>query len=221
MRTEAPARRSARSPLVPLAALLAAVLLPGCGSSANLYNMWADPTYQAGPMANVFVIAMKQDAVARRLWEDALAGELRTHGVTATPSHALFPEALPDTLAVTEAVRREGYDGVLVVRALPSSVAEQYVPGYISREPVTRYNPWTNRYYTFYADVHHPGYTETAQVVRHEMHLWTTTEGGRLVWAGTGAVIDPVEQGAVRGEVSRLLIPELTKNGLIPPKRGS
>lgn len=203
-----------------LLALAAAAPL-GCGSSAGLSNMWVDPTYQAGPMTNVLIITMKRNPVPRRLWEDALAGELRSHSVTATPSHALFPNAVPDTQAVIEAVRRDGYDGVLVVRGLPATVAERYVPGYTTREPVTRYNPWTNRYYTFWAEVHHPGYTETERVVRHEVHLWTTRDGGRLVWAGTGEVLDPHERGAVREEIVKLIIPELTAKGLLPPKSKS
>jgi hypothetical protein len=213
--------RSARPVRGLFGALLVVLAAAGCGSSSNLYNMWTDPTYQAGPMKNILIVTMKQNPVARRHWEDALAGELRARSVTATPSHALFPNAIPDTQAVVQAVRRDGYDGVLVIRALPPSLAETYVPGYTTREPVTRYNPWTNRYYTFWTEVHHPGYTETERVVRHEIHLWTTTEGGRLVWAGTGAVLDPRERGAVRQEIVDLILPELTRNGLIPPRSAS
>ncbi len=182
-----------------------AAMLSGCASSSNLVNMWRDPAFKSDPMREVLVIAIKKDATNRRLWEDGLVAELGRYGVNTTPSYRPFPNAVPDTAQVVEAVRRDGYDGVLVARRLDTETYTNYVPGYTTAEPITRYNPWTNTYYTYYRQVYHAGYTDVGKVARHEVNVWTTREGGRLVWAGTSEILDPSTAQAVRNEIARML----------------
>ncbi len=89
----------------------------------------------------------------------------------------------------------------------------------MTTEPVTSYNYyWPYGYHTYYREVYQPGYTEVQDVARHEIHLWTTTEGGRIVWAGTGQVLDPGSVDDVSREITELVIPELEKQNLIPEK---
>ena len=195
------------------------VTLIGCGAPISLVNMWKDPGYTAGPMRNLMVIAIKKDPIMRRLWEDQLAAEMAPRGVTVTPSYRLFPDALPDTLQVIETVRAQKFDGVLTVRNLGTTTVTNYVPGYVTTEPVTAYSyTWPYGYHSYYREVYQPGYTEVQDVARHEIHLWTTTEGGRIVWAGTGQVIDPSSIDDVHEEIAELVIPELEKQNLIPKK---
>src|SRR5258708_5676063 len=84
--------------------------LSGCGSAGTLSNMWRDPSFESAPMKKVFIIAVRKDPVRRRLWEDGFVTELGKHGVTATPSYKLFPDALPDTAQSIEAIRTNGFD---------------------------------------------------------------------------------------------------------------
>lgn len=190
----------------------------GCGGSSTLIDTWRDPTYQLGPSKKMLIIAIKNDALRRRIWEDGFAEGLSRHGVAVTPSYRIFPDTLPDTAQVIEAVQRDGYDGVLVAHRAETDTVNYVVPGYTTTEPVTTYNRWSNLYETHYRRVRHPDYIETETVVRHEVNFWSTKDGGRLIWAGTGEVIDPASSQAVNHEITKRILPELERQGLIPPK---
>jgi hypothetical protein len=169
-------------------------------------------------MTNILVIAVKKNAVNRRIWEDGLVAELSAHSVASTPSYRLFPNAIPDTQQVVAAVREKNCDGVLVVRRLSSETATYDRPGYVRSVPVTRYDRLKQTYYTIYREVYEPGFSDTLRIMRHEINLWSTKESGQLVWAGTGETLDPSSREAVRNEITDLIIPELARQGIIPTK---
>ena len=208
-------RRWAQAILVAQAALS----LSGCGASSSLVNMWRDPTFSQTPMTKVFVIAVKRDPAQRRIWEDGFVGELAKRGVTAAPSYRFFSNELPDTQQVTDVVQREGFDGVLVTHRLPTATNSYYVPGYVSTMPRTRYDPWSGTYYTYYRRVYEPGYTETERIVRYQTDVWSTGEGGKMVWTGTSESIDPSSGQDVNREISALIVPELARAGILPRKK--
>jgi hypothetical protein len=128
--------RSTRSALFAgLALLVGPALFGGCAGS-QMTNMWKDPSYTDGPIRNVLAIAVRQDPVRRRIWEDDFVAELREHGVNGSPSYTTFADAVPDTLQVIEAVRAGGYDAVAISARLPNVTEETYVAGYSKLEPV-------------------------------------------------------------------------------------
>lgn len=203
-----------------LMAVLSVVLMAfsGCASS-GLVNMWRDPSFQAPPMGNMLVIAVKKNPVQRRMWEDGFTVELEKCGVVATPSYRLFPDALPDTQTVVTVVQDSGYDGVLVTTKLPTERNVLYVPGYSTVEPVLRPRGWRGAYYTYYRRVYYPGYTETETVVRYQTDVWTTQEDGHLIWSGTSESLNPTSGRAVNREITKLIVPELQKQGIVPAKK--
>ena len=201
-----------------LFACMAVSLLAGC-VPGTLSNMWRDPYFQSGPMKNMLIIAVRKDPVHRRIWEDGFVAELSKHGVIATPSYRLFPDALPDTAQCDAAVDANGYDGILVTRRLRPDTLTTYVPGYTKKEPVTQYNPWRKTYYTYYQEVQVPGYTETEKAARHVVNVWTTKDGGGLVWAGTGRVVESGSGSSVNDEIAELIVPELERQGIIPKEK--
>ncbi len=189
----------------------------GCVSS-QLTNTWRDPSFTDLPLTNILVIAAKKNAVSRRIWEDGLVAELSAHKVACTPSYRLFPNAIPDTQEVVAAVGEKRFDGVLVVRRLPSDIATYDRPAYVHSVAVTRYDRMKQAYYTIYREVTEPASSDTLKIMRHEINLWSTKENGQLVWAGTGETLDPTSREEVRGEITGLIIPELARQGLIPTK---
>jgi hypothetical protein len=193
-------------------------LLAGC-APGTLSNMWRDPSFQSGPMKNMLIVAVRKDPVRRRIWEDGFVAELTKHGVAATPSYRLFPNALPDSAQYDAAVEANGYDGILVTRRLHPDTLATYVPGYTKKELVTRYNPWRKAYHSYYQEVQVPGYTETDVAARHEVNVWTTKGDGGMVWAGTGRVVEPSAGSSVNGEIAELIVPELEDQGIIPKER--
>jgi hypothetical protein len=205
------------SMLSTLACTLAS-LLAGC-APGTLSNMWRDPSFQSGPMKKVFVIAIRKDPVRRRLWEDGFVAELSKHGVVATPSYQLFPDALPDSAQCGAAVEANNFDGILVTRRLRPDTVSTYIEGYTKTEPVTAYDPWKKTYYTYYREVQVPGYAETEKAERDVVNVWTTRAGGRLVWSGTGRVVESGSGSSVNNEIAGLIVPELERQGIIPEER--
>ena len=206
--------------IVSIAALLAAsspAWLSGCAST-GLVDVWRDPEGAAAPLENVLVVTMKRDDARRRLMEDAFVAALGKRGVRATPSYRLFAGDIPDTNQIDEAVRSNGFDGVISVSRLGTRTTENVVPGYTTTEARLRYNRWARRYQTYYVDVHHPGYVDTDRVVRHRVDVWSTAEGGRLLWTAEGQSIDPGSATDVSREVSGSVIPDLVKSGIIPKR---
>jgi hypothetical protein len=181
-------------------------------------DVWKDQSFNSGPLRNVLVVGVRKDPVRRRLWEDAFARELKARGVTAMPSYQLFSDAPPDTQDVIEAVRKNGYDAVLSSVRLPNQTQSTYVPGTITRESVTEQD-WLGRFHTYWRDVQDPGHTETDEVRLIQTDIWTTSGGGHLIWSGTLRTLESVTSNAVGKAVTRKIMPDLEKQGLVPPER--
>jgi hypothetical protein len=195
-------------------AFLVLLLLTGCASQIAMTDVWKDQSFTSGPLRNVLVVAVRKDPVRRRLWEDAFAQELRLRGVTATPSYQLFPDAPPDTQDVIEAVRRNGHDAVLSSVRLPNETRATYVPGIMRRQPVTVVD-YLGRFHTYLEDVQDPGHTEIDEVRLIQTDIWTTSDGGRLIWSGTLRTLESVNRNAVDTAVSKDIMPELEKQRLV------
>jgi hypothetical protein len=195
-------------------AAMGIVALSGC-TSTSLVNMWRDPTYPRQPLTSTLVVALRRDATTRRNWEDEFVASLKSHGITATPSYAVFPDAPPDTAALSAAVRGRGFDAVLVTHALGSTTETHYVPGYVSAEPTTYLSPWTGHYYTYYSQVYSPGYLEADRVVRYETEVWMVRGTGRLVWSGTTETLNPASSQQVNQEIADVIVPALAKSGVV------
>jgi len=193
--------------------VVAMVALAAC-TTTSLVNMWKDPNGPREPLNRVLVVTLRKSPATRRLWEDGFVASLKRHGVNATPSYQLFPGAAPDTVALADAVRSRGFDGLLLAHEVSASNETRYVPGYLSAEPVTYLSPWTGHYYAFYARVYAPGYLETDRVVRYETEVYDAREGGRLVWSGTTESVNPASAEAVNKEIAHAVVPELVKSGV-------
>lgn len=88
------------------------------GVSSSLVELWHDPSFQPPPLGKMLVIAARKDASKRHACEDAFAGRLAKHGVAATSSYSLFPDAPPDTNQVKATMQANGFDGILVISRL-------------------------------------------------------------------------------------------------------
>jgi len=195
-----------------LTSTVLATTLSGCAATQT-GNMWRDSTFETAGFKNMLVIAMRKDATRRRMWEDNFAMGLAAYGVKVQMSYRLWPSALPDTAAVIEAVRRDGYDGVLV--SLRDVVkAEEWVPGYTKREAVTTQS-WSGAYYTYWTDVEVPDRTETTTVHDYKTHLWTTADPARMVWSGTVQTTEAINENVIRALVEKNILSEMEKAKLI------
>lgn len=201
-----------------LSVVCALVLLSSGCSSSRLTDEWRDPSFRDAPMRNILIVCMKKNSVRRRLWEDGLVAELSDHGVVSMPSYRLFGDALPDTDQIDDAIREKDYDGVLIVTRLQTQTTSRYIPGDVRTVPATRFDRLSRSYYTVYRQVQDSGYVETDKLVRHEIDVWTTAGGGRMIWSGTGEILDPGSGQDIRTEITGLIVPELARQGIISDK---
>ena len=191
----------------------AIVLLSGC-SSSELVDIWSNSAFQSPPLNTLLVISVGKNLAHRRIWEDAFGSELAKHKVTATPSYRLFPDALPDTDQVVQIVRTKGFDGVLVIRWLPSEMIPQYSQGYGEYEQHVRYDLSTERFITYYA-----GYMDSQKVDVRAIDVWATKNEGQLIWSATSKTAEPNSISEVRPDIVDLVISELTNRHFIASGR--
>ena len=201
-----------------LLASVAAALLGGCAAS-QMGNMWRDRTFKTDGFKNVLVIAVRTDAVRRRMWEDGFASALAEYGVHAQRSYEIWLDALPDTQSVRDTVKARGYDGVLVNKRPPDTAQLNWVQGYSRRESVTKYDPQSGAAYTTWQDVMIPATMDTIAVSNFETHMWAAMGNGRLVWSGMSQTTDAVNMQLIQYQTENIILPEIAKAGLLPKKK--
>jgi len=188
--------------------------MDGCTSS-ELVDVWSDSSFQSPPMNKILVISVGKSSVKRRIWEDAFSVELAKHAVEATPSYRLFPDAVPDTAQVIQIMKSDGFDGILVNRWLPSETKTQYLQGYVTKEQDMRYDRRSEKFVTYYRDVEHAGYIDSQKVDMRAIDVWATGNDGQMIWSATSKTPEPNSVEAARLEIIKLVMAELTKQGII------
>lgn len=198
-------------------AAVGVVIIVGCGST-QLVNLWRDPSYTSAPLNRIMVVAMRKDPIRRRMWEDAFVAALgkQQTGNLVAASYQLFPNEVPDTSALQESSREQGFDGILVVARVGRGILTNEIPGYTTAEPVTQYKRRWNTYVTRYDSVYHPGYTDTSTVVSVRTDLLLAREDGRLVWSATSKSVDPASAEEFRNAVADKVAGQLRKSRLVP-----
>ncbi len=193
-------------------------VMVGC-SSSELVDVWSDSSFQPPSLNRMLIISVAKNAVQRRIWEDAFSVELEKHDVAATPSYRLFPDSVPDTNQVIHIVRSESFDGVLITRWLPSETKTQYLQGYVTKEEDMRYDRRTERFVTYYRDLEHAGHLDSQKVDIRGIDVWATKNDGQLVWSATSKTPEPNSVQEVRPEIVKLVMSELTHQGIIASER--
>jgi hypothetical protein len=189
-------------------------LMCGCASS-TLVDKWHDPSFKAPPLSKMLVIAVRKEATKRRIWEDAFTGELVKHGVAATSSYSLFPDAPPDTNQVIATAQANGFDGILVILRLPTETNTHYVQGYITVEQNVNSLSYWQRYGSYYREIEHPGYVDSQKVAIRAIDVTTTGNGGKMIWSATSRTPDPGSVTDVQRGIAGLVISELAQRSII------
>jgi len=197
-----------------VAAMATVIAITGC--AGHLYNVWRDGTYAGPVVRRVLVLAPRGDAGERRIWEDAYVAGLEEHGIKATASWGLFPDAAPSSVALAEVVKRDGYDGLLVSTRLPDVSEEHYVPGTVRREPFTAQSTYTGDFYQVWETVREPGHVDVVDVVNFKTDLWSPEGGGKLIWSGSTHTSKHVNPSMIRHNVERSILPRMRQDGIVP-----
>jgi hypothetical protein len=183
---------------------------------SHIVDLWSDPTVSRDPMHRLVVVAVKQDPIRRRQWEDALAAELQSRHVQAVPSYQISPNSIPDSTTMADRLSREHFDGVVMVKQSGQEERKNYVPptSYIGRAGVV-YNPFWGTYRTVYREYVTPGYVENEHLLWYRTTVYDLRRDAQEVWTAATQTVNPDSPTAVRDEVSGLIVPAMAKSGII------
>jgi hypothetical protein len=204
--------------LLPISILLVVFLSISCATETKVSSQWVSPDYTGGPMHKLLVVAVAENPIVRRSYEDRLVGALRANGADAVPSYQVLPGEQRLTKAELEgAVRGQNFDGVIVTQLLGVHEKTTYVPPTTEVVPTSR-GYGRAGYYGYYGRgydvVRTPGYTRTTEIVSLETKLWNARDG-QLAWGIRSETFDPRTTDDAIASVVKKLVSELADDGLI------
>src|SRR6478736_8890024 len=128
----------------------AILLLAGCGPSTKIEKTWTDPSFTPASVQSykkILVMGLLKDESTRRIAEDKMVAAFKN--VTAVQSYSYLQPADTIRSEVEDKLKKDGFDGVVIMRLADVDKSVSYVPG-------TTYGGWYGyRYGGVYGS---PGY---------------------------------------------------------------
>jgi hypothetical protein len=195
----------------------ALVLAAGC-ATARLSDVWKDPVQPVHPFANVLVVSRARSQGIRRIWEDGLAGALRKHGVTVTPSYTIYPGDLPELDGMDATIRSRGFDGVILTHPAAIDTEVSVIQGKTVVRQQRVLDKWSGHYVTVRRTVRLPDSVVVNRSVRIDVDAWLVADSIQLVWTATSSTLNPASVSAANKAIVGSVVPRLAKEGVIPPQ---
>lgn len=198
--------------------LLLCTLAVSCGGSTKMIGLWSDPTYQAPQVQKVLVIGLGENEGRVKIFESAMAKQLKSRKITAIPGSTIFPVGAPiDTVAGRKYVHENGIDLISVTRVLGLSSEQEYVPGSTYYTPAPAYYGFYPYYYTSYQMVSTPGYVRQYRVATVETNVYDV-KNEKLVWSGQSETVDPSSLNQAIDDIAAVTVSNMAKSGLFGKK---
>jgi hypothetical protein len=188
-------------------ALALALAAAACATTAptDITDTWRSPAYVAGPLTNVMVFGAGVEPESRHAVEDALASAMSEHGMRATPSYRLFPDAVPSPAVARDTLLRGGYDGALFAEMKDKDVKVTAHAGGATIGRHDLHGAWQA-----------PAWVGTEEVVTFETTLWDPRRTGSLVWLAATRTSNPSTTRDFAKSLADEVVPALEEAGLIP-----
>ena len=178
------------------------LLLAGCGPSTKIEKTWTDPSFTTATVQSykkILVMGLLKDESTRRIAEDKMVAAFKN--VTAVQSYSYLQPA--DTLRseVEDKLKKDGFDGVVIMRLADVDKSVSYVPG-------TGYGGWYGYRYSS------PGYYQEDKTFYVETNFYSLPET-KLLWSGTTSSLNPNKLDRTIDDVINTLKGQLQKQKLI------
>lgn len=197
-----------------LIAILFFSLFTSC-STTSLVESWRDPGLEKGGIKTILVLAVLEDDVQRRLYEDTLVDHISKNDVVGIAGYTLMPnpEDYDEIEEVRIAVEKTGADSALIAKLISVNEESEFVP------PAVRYQSsggYYNGFYTYYDRSYQDmyGYTVTNTIVTLETTVFSTSTE-ELIWAGTTESFNPSSAKTVINNNISLIVKTMKKDGLL------
>lgn len=191
------------------------------GKSTKLVASWKNPAYTGPQFHRILVMGMSAKPGVRADFEDALAQLVASPNVEAIPGNTILlrPEGTKLNIDyLKEQVKAFKVDAVIVSRLVKVDTQTTYIPGSAYMVPYPYYTSFYGYYGAVYPVVYSPDYLSQETTVRVETNVYATSSGeGELVWTGVSDTFNPSSAHKVIEGLSKLLVKELRKQGVLQP----
>jgi hypothetical protein len=188
---------------LPVALLLAALVLCGCSTTNRLVSEWSNPAYSSPPFRKVVVGGSGPESAIRRNLEDEFVAQLAARGVDAAPSYRYIRnDENVDEAALKKAAQQAGADAVILARVIGRDRKTEYRPSYYPYTSFGFFGPHVGA--TWYGGYGWP-YAYSYDVYASEATLYDVGTN-EIVWTGTVRTYDPSNVGgAIKDYVDTVL----------------
>jgi len=180
----------------------AILLLAGCGPSTKIEKTWTDPSFTPATVQSykkILVMGLLKDESTRRIAEDKMVAAFKN--VTAVQSYSYLQPADTIRSEVEDKLKKDGFDGVVIMRLADVDKSVSYVPG-------TGYGGWYGYRYSS------PGYYQEDKTFYVETNFYSLPET-KLLWSGTTSSLNPNKLDRTIDDVINTLKGQLQKQKLI------
>ena len=182
-----------------------------CGTSTHIVNSWRDPEVVVDT-ANIhqFVVAalLKNQAVRRQVEDDMAA---RFPGKAVQSYKELGEDELKENDDVyNQKLRRDGYDGIVMLRLVNVDKSTTYVPG---AYPVY-YGSWRGYWRYSWGGFYDPGYYTTDKAFNVEVTVFSLKRD-KLIWTANTTTVNPAGRGELFADVSKAVVDKMKKEGFL------
>lgn len=177
-----------------------------CGPSTQIEKTWTDPSFtpaSAKAFTKILAIGLLNDESTRRIAEDKMVAQMKN--VTAVQSYSYLQAGDTARNVVEERLKKDGFDGVVIMRLANVEKSTSYVPG------TTYYGWYGYRYGGAYGS---PGYYQEDKTYYIETNLYSL-ESNKLLWSGTTSSLNPSKVDKALDETIVALREQMQKQGLI------
>jgi hypothetical protein len=178
------------------------LLLAGCGPSTKIEKTWTDPSFTTATVQSykkILVMGLLKDESTRRIAEDKMVAAFKN--VTAVQSYSYLQPADTIRSEVEDKLKKDGFDGVVIMRLADVDKSVSYVPG-------TGYGGWYGYRYSS------PGYYQEDKTFYVETNFYSLPET-KLLWSGTTSSLNPNKLDRTIDDVINTLKGQLQKQKLI------
>jgi hypothetical protein len=180
----------------------AILLLAGCGPSTKIEKTWTDPSFTTATVPSykkILVMGLLKDESTRRIAEDKMVAAFKN--VTAVQSYSYLQPADTIRSEVEDKLKKDGFDGVVIMRLADVDKSVSYVPG-------TGYGGWYGYRYSS------PGYYQEDKTFYVETNFYSLPET-KLLWSGTTSSLNPNKLDRTIDDVINALKGQMQKQKLI------
>ena len=178
------------------------LLLAGCGPSTKIEKTWTDPSFTTATVQSykkILVMGLLKDESTRRIAEDKMVAAFKN--VTAVQSYSYLQPADTIRSEVEDKLKKDGFDGVVIMRLADVDKSVSYVPG-------TGYGGWYGYRYSS------PGYYQEDKTFYVETNFYSLPDT-KLLWSGTTSSVNPNKLDRTIDDVINTLKGQLQKQKLI------